>query len=232
MKYKWSWYTLFFIFVFQSTAVHALPLFMANPSMSYEEQQRLKKLDYYSTLAMIAWSTGEFDSYKKVPGAVADFAVTHLACKGLCKYTGVKDKHWAVPFLPFLALGGKQAVNYFVSACKSGYACKGDLKKRYGKVKWLPYFLMGVFVPYMMRKEITNKAFGVFNDKTGLTDVEYPDWVFKSTMLTFLVWQFHGAVVDWCGGLIQSAYDAFVPETKTEKYLRIKAALAKMAKAN
>lgn len=223
-----SYILVVFLFV-QSFGIQAMPIFSATPSMSVDEKRRLKKLDYYLTLAAMAWSTGEFDSYQKVPAVIANMAVTDLVCKGLSKYTGIKNKKLVVPYMPFLALGGKQLINYGVDACKSGYASKDDLQKRYGNIKWLGYFLVGIFLPYMFRKEITRKMFGAVDQKTGLTQIQYPEFVLSSTILTLLAWHLHEGVIDWCGGMIQSLYDQFVPETRAQKYLRIKSALADMA---
>ena len=197
-------------------------------AISRQHAKQLKKMDYYATLASIAWQTSEGDSYKKVPSAIADFAVTDLACKSLCKYTGIKNKKWVLPFLPFVLLGGKQLIVYAIAACKSGYACKNDLQKRYGN-KWPLYFVTGIFIPYALRNQVTSKLFDKVDEKTGLTQIVYPEFVLKSNLLTVLAWQMHGTVVDWCGNMIQSAYDLFVPETRAEKYIRIKNVLASMA---
>lgn len=214
----------------QTCGIQAIPIFSATPSITVEEKKRLKKFDYYFSLAALAWSTGEFDSYKKVPGVIANVAVTDLVCKGLTKYSGIKDTKWVTPYVPFLALGGKQLIKYGVDACKTGYAHKDDLQKRYGNTKWIGYFLMGILVPYMLKKEITRKMFGAVDERTGLTQIQYPQCVLSSTILTLLAWHVHEEVINWCGGMIQSLYDFFVPETRTQKYLRIKNTLASMAK--
>lgn len=224
-------YVLAIIFFVQTCGIQAIPIFSATSSITLEEKRRLKKLDYYASLAALAWSTGEFDSYKKVPGAIANVAVTDLVCKGLAKYSGIKDTKWVTPYMPFLVLGGKQLIKYGVDACKTGYAYKDDLQKRYGNAKWVPYFLMGILLPYIMRKEITRKMFGAIDEKTGLTQIQYPQFVLSSTILTLLAWHMHEEVINWCGGMIQSLYDFFVPETRTQKYLRIKGALASMARS-
>ena len=90
---------------------------------------------------------------------------------------------------------------------------------------------MGILLPYIMRKEITRKMFGAIDEKTGLTQIQYPQFVLSSTILTLLAWHMHEEVINWCGGMIQSLYDFFVPETRTQKYLRIKGALASMARS-
>lgn len=224
-------YILAIVLFVQTCGIQAMPIFSATPHISAEEKRRLKKLDYYVSLAALAWSTGEFDSYKKVPGVIANVAVTDLVYKGLTKYSGIKDAQWVTPYVPFLALGGKQLIKYGVDACKSGYAYKDDLQKRYGNTKWIAYFLIGILVPYMLKKEITKKMFGAVDEKTGLTQIQYPQFVLSSTILTLLAWHMHEGVINWCGGMIQSIYDFVVPETKTQKYLRIKGALAHMARS-
>jgi hypothetical protein len=221
-------YILLIAFSLQVVELRAIAIFSANPTISVAEKRRLKKLDYYVSLAAIACSTGEFDSYKKVPGTIADIAITDLVCKGLEKYTGLKNKEWAMPYLPFLALGGKKLIKYLVEAFKRGYTCKDDLQKRYG-TKWIAYFVAGILVPYVLRKQITGSLFNQVNQKTGLTQIQYPEMILSSTILTLLVWHIHESVIHWCADTIQSLYDLFVPETKTEKYLRIKRSLAYMA---
>jgi len=221
-------YILFIVFSLQVVELRAIAIFSANPTISVAEKRRLKKLDYYISLAAIAWSTGEFDSYKKVPGTIADIAITDLVCKGLEKYTGLKHKEWAMPYLPFLALGGKKLIKYLVEACKRGYASKDDLQKRYGG-KWVAYFVAGILVPYVLRNQITGGLFNQINQKTGLTQIQYPEMILSSTILTLLVWHLHESIIHWCAGTVQSVYDFFVPETKTQKYLRIKGMLANMA---
>lgn len=226
-----SYILLLALFV-QTVGIQAMPIFSATPTITTEEKRRLKKLDYYVTLAAVAWSTGEFDSYKKVPAAIANIAVTDLVCKGLTKYSGIKDKKWVTPYMPLLAIGGKQLIKYAIDACKTGYTYKDDLQKRYGTAQWVPYFVAGVLLPYVFRKEITRKMFGTIDQKTGLTQIQYPEFVLSSTILTLLAWHLHEGVINWCGGMIQSLYDRFVPETKTQKYLRIKSALAAMAQGD
>lgn len=217
---------LFIILLFPISNLNGFSIFGGQEHLNKEQERNLKKMNYFLQLGEAAITTGEQKSYSKVPGIIADLALTDLICKTVKKYSGVKKRKWVVPLLPFMVITGKKLLTTLIYGCKIGAYCKSDLQKRYGRFRWLSYFSLGVLAPYVIRECITESCFENVCKKFNLQDVTYPQWILNRSVLTLLAWYLHMGFLNVIGNGIESLYSCFVPQTSTEKYLCLKNRLA------